>query len=277
MELEGWARYAHHELSLKEVRGLSALPKFWDWVEVAGSQMFIAGGDDRIALRFHAGKDYEPVTRALWRLLCKDAPLVCDIGAHSGLFTLEAFRAGAKQVLSAEPHPINYARLVMNVRRNGYPYGGIFYGAIGEENRAGKLLVKDCYHVHAAGRMDLHNDKGMELPCMAVRLDALLPVEQWPMLKALKIDAENWTDRVLNGMSNIFAAGHRPDLILECTEGGMGEILRPLGYKFWTIWETGKIEECADLVPYNPNNNYNGTDEDCRNRFASVRELPQPC
>lgn len=269
-----WTQYGRHELTLKEVQDLSYLEKTWDWTDVAGNQMFIAGGDDRIALRFHAGKDYESVTRELWRRLCRTATVVADIGAHSGIFTLEAFRAGAKQVLTAEPHPINYSRIVMNVRKNGYSPKGIFYGALGDEDRTGMLLVKDIFRCHAAGRMELHNPNGMEIPVICARMDSVLPENLWSSLGAVKIDAENWTDKVLHGMSGIFAGGHRPDLIVEVTMPGMTEILKTLGYQFWRIWETGRIEEVDDLMPYNPQNNYNGTDEDCRNRFASVKGLP---
>jgi FkbM family methyltransferase len=268
-----WEKYGHSEMTLDEVRGLSHLDKFWDWVDVDGSQMFIAGGDDRIALRFHAGKDYESVTRELWRRLCKDAAVVADIGSHSGIFTLGAFRAGAKQVLSVEPHPFNFSRLVINLRRNGYTPGGAFYGAFGDQDRVGHLLVKNIYGCHAAGRMDMHNENGMELPVIVARMDSVMPPALWPQLRAVKIDAENFTDKVLIGMQGIFLE-HRPDLIIECTTHGMGEMLKPLGYKFWRIWETGRIEEVDDLVPHNPENNYNGTDEDCRNRFASVKGLP---
>lgn len=267
---QDWSAYAGHELTLDEVRNLSNVPKVWGWID----GMFQGGSDDRIALRFQAGYTYEPVTRELWRRLCKGAKLVADIGAHSGVFTLDAYRAGAEQVFAAEPHPINYARLVLNCRYNGFYYGSIFYGAIGDEDKVGSLLVKDAFHVHAAGRMDMHNANGAEFPVLAARLDTVLPRNAWGNLKVIKIDAENWTDKVLWGMAGIFANEHRPDIIIECTMPGLGAMLKPFGYRFWHIWETGKIEECEDLVPYNPGNNYNGTDEDCRNRFCSVNGLP---
>ena len=265
-----WTQYAAHEMSIDEVVQMNRENKnYWGWA----NDMFIAGSDDFIAMRFKTGNNYESVTRALWRKLCEGAELVADIGTHSGVFTLDAFKAGAKQVISAEPHPINYARLVMNVRHGGFPCGGLFYGAIGDENKLGGFLVKGgITHCFAGGRMDMKNPKGEELPVRVQRLDTLIPKELWPGLKALKIDAENWTPHVLRGMGDILKNG--PDLILECIEPGMGEILKPFGYKFWKIWETGKIEETDDLIPYNPNNNYNGTDEDCKNRFASVRGLP---
>ena len=105
-----------------------------------------------------------------------------------------------------------------------------------------------------------------------MRLDSLIPRSLWPELKAVKIDAENWTPEVLRGMGDILDS--HPDLILECIVPGMADILKPYGYRFWKIWESGKIEETDDLEPYNPGQNYNGTHEECRNRFASVRGLP---
>jgi FkbM family methyltransferase len=44
--------------------------------------------------------------------------VVIDIGAHVGAFTILAGLLGAKRVYSFEPHPRNYAQLVLNVQRN---------------------------------------------------------------------------------------------------------------------------------------------------------------
>lgn len=265
-----YSQFAAHEMSLDEVVRMNAENKgYWGWA----NGMFIAGSDDFIAMRFKTGHEYESVTRALWRKLCKDAPLVADIGTHSGVFTLDAFRAGANAVICAEPHPINYSRLVMNLRKNGFPCAGVFYGAIGDSNRLGSLLVKGALtHCNAGNRMDMKNPNGHELPVRVQRLDTLVPQSMWPDLKVVKIDAENWTPQVLIGMGDMLK--HAPDLIVECIESGMAEILKPYGYKFWKIFESGRIEETNDVEPYNPEKNYNGTHEDCRNRFASVRGLP---
>ena len=269
-----WHAHASHELEIAEVKQMQLdhnAAKFWGWHE----GMFIAGNDDLIALRLYTGHTYENVTRALWKKLCAGAELVADIGTHSGIFTLDAYRAGALRVFSAEPHPINYSRLVMNLRYNGFDAGGAFFGAIGSENQIDFLLVKQMYLCHAAGRVGLHNENGTEFPVKVVRMDSILPKRIWAKLKAVKIDAENYTPNVLDGMAGIFSEGNRPDMILECTYNGMTDKLKSLGYRFWRIWETGKIEEVEDLTPYNPNDNYNGTHEDCRNRFASVKELPK--
>jgi len=247
--------------------------KFWGWTK---NGMFIGGNDDMIALRFHNGHGYEEVTRELWRRCCKNAKYVVDVGTHSGIFSLDAFRAGAQKVLSCEPHVVNFSRMALNLRYNGFTAYGAFYGAIGDEDRIGTLLCKAMPFVcYAAGRMDLHSKDAFEFPVNMRRLDSLIKPEYWPEIKVIKIDAENYTPKVINGMAGIFRAGNRPDLIIECTESGMGDQLKALGYKFWRIWETGQIEEVDDLKPHNPNNNYNGTDEDCRNRFASITGLPQ--
>lgn len=56
--------------------------------------------------------------------------------------------------------------------------------------------------------------------------------------------------------------------------GAVCEKLKALGYRFWRISESGQVDEVDDLQPQNFTNNYNGVDDDCRNRFASVRGLP---
>jgi FkbM family methyltransferase len=269
-----WSKYASQEMSFDDVRALSApKEKVWGWTE---NGMYIGGTDDMIAMRFFSGKGYEEVTRELWRRCCKDADLVVDVGTHSGIFSLDAYRAGAKRVISCEPNPYNYSRMSMNLRYNGFSATGAYPGAVGEEDRVGMLLIKAMpYMVYAAGRMDLENENGMQIPVLLRRLDTLIRKSDWGKVRVVKIDAENYTAHVIRGMSKIFAEGFRPDLIIECTEAGMGKSLKELGYRFWRIWETGTIEEVEDLTPHNPDNNYNGTDENCRNRFASVTSLPE--
>ena len=263
---------AYEELGIKQVMALANHPKHWGWVDVGGNQMYLAGNDDMIVMRFLHGHDYEPMTRRLWRAACKGAALAVDVGTHSGIFTLDAYRAGAQLVMSIEPHPINYARLVFNLRRNDFTCDGVFIGAAGNENKVRMLLVKDIVRVHAAGRVGMHNSNGIEVPVRVGRLDNLIPSDKWGGIKVIKIDAENLTPAVIDGMPGIL--GNRPDMIIECTESGMGDKLRALGYKFWRIWEGGRTEEVDDLLPHNPDGNYNGTDENCRNRFASVKGLP---
>ena len=267
-----WKLHAHnHELGIEEVQKLNNENKnFWGWA----NGMMICGTDDFIAMRFLKGFDYEPVTRHLWRELCKSSEIAVDVGTHSGVFTLDAWRAGAKNVLSVEPNPFNYSRLIVNLRKNNFRVDGTFYGAAGEVNGVDNLLIKGTlYKCYAAGRMGLHNQNGIEIPVKVARVDKLIPEKLWPGVGVVKIDAENWTPQVLKGMTGILH--FKPDLIVECTNEGMEEILKDHGYKYWRIWETGNIEEVEDLKPHNPGNNYNGTDENCRNRFCSVKGLPQ--
>lgn len=265
----------YRELELAQVRAMSGSEKFWGWVQAAGlngHQMYVAGSDDMIALRFHHGHDYEPTTRKLWRQICRNAAIAIDVGTHSGIFSLDAYKAGAKMVMSVEPHPINYARLVMNLRKNGYGAQGVFLGAAGKENHVRMLEAREVVLCHAAGYVGEHKEGWYELPVRVARLDDLLPQVKWADVAAVKIDAENLTPDVLLGMPAILE--HRPDLIIECVDDGMGANLRSLGYRFWRIWEHGLIEEVDDLIPHNPDGNYNGTDENCRNRFASAKGLP---
>jgi FkbM family methyltransferase len=259
------AEGSYHEASLREIQNLfKTTPKTWGWV----NGMFLGGNDDLITLRFLRGLDYEPHTRKIWRELSKNAEWVVDVGSHSGLFTIEAFRSGAKKVLSAEPNPINYSRLVLNLRYNGFSVDNAYFGAIGDQNTVQMLAMSNLTFCNAAG--SLYKQGNIKIPVRVVRLDTLLAKDDWPKVKVLKIDAENATPQVLRGMGGILE--HKPDIILECTQDGMEEILKPCGYNYWKIWEDGRLEE-SDLKPFNPDNNYNGTHEDCRNRLCSVKGL----
>ncbi len=263
---------SYEELGMTKVQELARKPKHWGWVEVDGNLMYEGGNDDMIVLRFLNGYTYEPTTRDLWKKCCASAKIALDIGTHSGIFTLDAYRAGAKLVVSIEPHPVNYSRLVLNLRRNNFRADGAWLGAAGKDDNVQMMLVKEIRLVHAAGRVGLHNPNGIEIPVRVNRMDSIIPKAQWQGIGVMKIDAENLTPDAIEGMPGILE--HRPDLIIECTESGMTERLKALGYKFWRIWEGGSIDPVDDLTPYNPGNNYNGTHENCRNRFASVKGLP---
>lgn len=67
---------------------------------------------DRYIMRDMLKRDYTRIP--------KDPKTVIDIGAHIGLFTLAAIRAGAKKIFAFEPEEFNYELLCHNMKINGY-------------------------------------------------------------------------------------------------------------------------------------------------------------
>lgn len=84
-------------VSIKDLRRDS---NYWGWVNHDGYKMFLGGSDCGVALRLNAGFDYEPESLKLWANLCKGSELAVDIGAHTGIYSLAAFRHGAENGIS---------------------------------------------------------------------------------------------------------------------------------------------------------------------------------
>ena len=254
--------------ALKNIRELQLKPKHYGWVQ----GLYLAGNDCGIAMRLLDGQDYEPESRKLWRSLCKDAKIAIDVGAHTGIYSLDGWKAGAKEVLSFEPYHINYARLVMNLRYSGIDATYSMFCALSDINGITAVVVRAPNHYCSAGAHlgydplvgHKTHDSG-EFPVYVRTLDSLIAEEHRSGIKVVKIDTEGHGLRVLKGMSEILL--HQPDLILECIEEGMGEFLKPFGYKFYRIHEKTGLHAVDRLLPDNP------VDMQSPNRFATVRSL----
>ena len=107
------------------IRDLMSMPAYWGWVDCDSGhsrfRMFLGGNDDGVALRFYWNGCYESTTLRAWALLAKKARFVLDIGAHTGAYSLAALAANPDcEVASFEPHFMNFSRLSLNLRSNGF-------------------------------------------------------------------------------------------------------------------------------------------------------------
>lgn len=246
---------------LSNIRRLQEKSPVWDWV----GDMYLAGNDCGVAMRLADAQQYEPQSRKLWQSLCRSAQLVIDIGAHTGRYSLDAWRSGAKEVLSVEPYPLNYARLIMNLRHSDFPTDNCAMCAAHDENKIVEIKSGNDSYYCSAGAKISHSKGWRRFKVEARRLDDLLNTSSHDAVKAIKIDAEGHVARILHGMPVILS--HKPDLILECIEPGLTEILAPLGYTFYTINEKTGLEPVEDLVPDHP------FTFDSPNRYATVKDM----
>jgi FkbM family methyltransferase len=253
----------HREIGLGRLHELQRESKHrFEWAD----GMYCAGSDDGVALRLLSGLEYEPVSRRVWSKLCAGAELVIDVGAHTGRFTLDAYLAGAKAVLAVEPNPVNYGRLCLNVRANRFNPEGLFFGAAGDRNGVAEFSVPSSASLCSSGGRLGRDAKHDCYPVRMVRIDDLLLDELRDRVRAVKVDVEGSVGAVLRGIPKILES--HPPLILEVIEGGLTEILKPLGYRFWRINEgTGAIVESPDCEP---NDTF---DESSRNVLVSVNGI----
>jgi ribosomal protein L11 methylase PrmA len=75
---------------------------------------------DAIVRMMQNGKEWESQTRKMWGELvqqCGPDDMILDVGAYTGVYAIASALMGWK-VMALEPHPMNYARLLMNCALN---------------------------------------------------------------------------------------------------------------------------------------------------------------
>lgn len=193
----------------------------------------------------HTGIFEIAVVEAIFRLVDR-SDTVLDAGANIGYMTAVALAAGARRVISFEPHPTLFARLSRNVSRwDKEPrYAGRMSArneAIDSEkgrptlfipklefagNQGIATLEKNC----AAGALD-------KVEVAATTLDAVID-ESCGSVGLLKIDVEGHEFPALKGASDSLGNGKIRDVIYECFEGAdspVSQLLKSFGYTIFGL------------------------------------------
>jgi FkbM family methyltransferase len=188
----------------------------------------------------------------LFAVLVRDARLVLDIGAYTGVFSLLAARVAADaQVHAFEVVPGVAHAAQENVDANGLTGRITVHGeAVGKEGDTvtiaagtGGSALPDFYSTK------LHFADGV--PVAVRSLDAIVAEINVPPPAAVKIDVEGTEDVVLEHAQS-FLASHRPDILceilLESNTAGVQAALEPHGYRFYRV-ERGALSPQPHLVP----------------------------
>src|SRR5262245_7455523 len=164
-----------------DLAALRSRPPYLGWVSCANGadrfQTLLGGEDDGVALRFFWNGGYERATLAAWGRLARRGGWIVDVGAHTGAYTLAAFAAagGAARVASFEPHFMNFARLNLNLRANGFPTANAYMLAVGARNEVLPFTVRTGPDYLTAGGTIGAAEGGTTTSTRVVALDAFLP------------------------------------------------------------------------------------------------------
>lgn len=188
---------------------------------------------------------------------------VLDIGAHFGYFSLLfAHLAGdGGRVLSFEPTPSTFGMLSANVRgsRNIEAINCAAADTPGETLITDFGLKYSAWNTLAAqSRMDV-GAAGRQLPVQAVRPDAVCG-ERGLAPAFIKIDAENFEDRVVAGLSEVIAR-HRPRVLMETGSGPSLAATKALVASGYTL----KVSDGPGSLY-----GWSGTAEEANSRFKDV-------
>lgn len=153
--------------------------------------------------------------------------VVYDIGAYQGEYTLFLARAVGPDgcVVTFEPNPDNYHRVLENVALNGFRNVRVLNIALGDRTGVASLTFRPSER--AAGSIEQHLADEMatskEAKTLEVRietLDSLIQRERLPIPDFVKIDVEGLEFDVLTGMAETISS-HSPALFIEIHGAGM--------------------------------------------------------
>jgi FkbM family methyltransferase len=153
------------------------------------------------------------------RKLPLEGKVVYDVGAFEGILTL-FFAGRARQVVSYEPNPRNYARCLENIRLNQLTNVQLLNRGVADA--AGTLeLIYDPRLPAAgsgngfiAGQIQSSVREARKLSIPVISLDEDIAANHWPMPDFIKIDIEGMELAALRGLRRTISA-HRPELYVE--------------------------------------------------------------
>jgi FkbM family methyltransferase len=188
----------------------------------------------------------------LFAALARDARLVLDVGAYTGVFSLLAARAAPQaQVHAFEVVPEVAQAARENVAANGLAGRITVHNAgVGKDGDTvtiapggGGSALPDYYS------MKLRFADGV--PVGVRSLDAIVADIALPPPAVVKIDVEGTEDVVLEH-AQAFLASHAPDILCEiladANTSAVHSALSPLGYRLYRV-ERGTLSAQPDLVP----------------------------
>jgi len=200
------------------------------------------------------GGGWEATSILLWAEMAKNAQVVLDIGANSGVFALTAKAMNpAATVIAFEPAPRICERLQRNVALNEFD---IEIVALGVSDTTGtlKFFNTTASHSYSAsfspemlvGRADL-----TETDIPVTRLDDFLDDRQVGALELIKIDVEMHESEVLAGAARCLARD-RPDILIEILTHALAEKvdsqIEDLGYLKFQVLEAEGLKRLERLT-----------------------------
>lgn len=234
--------------------------------------MLLVDSDDGVALRWLWNHAYEPMSLALWSLMAREAEVILDIGAHTGVYSIAARLANDRaKVVSFEPYWLNLSRLAANLQANGLGLENIFPGAASDKEGVATLTIQSPFGYHSTGGKIGASSGPGGLQVQTVQIDTLYR-QQKLAASLVKIDVEGHEPNVLKSMPDVLN-DCSPDILIEAVDLNAAKectaILKGHGYRFFCLDDAAmSIEPVDAIVPIFENGSPNMTR---LNRLASKK------
>lgn len=163
---------------------------------------------------------YEPETLSAILAVLPPGGTFVDLGAHVGLFTLEAARkVGANGMVYAfEPTPHIRELLTENVRQNGYSER-VAIEPLAISDQAGVVSFSVVPGASQANSITQPGDTVGTILVSTTTLDAYFESKGWPRVDVIKMDIEGQELSAMRTMRNLAARNPHLSLIFEYHKG----------------------------------------------------------
>lgn len=198
---------------------------------------------------------FEKTSVRLWRKLCIDTPVVLDIGANTGLYSLvtKALNPSAK-VFAFEPVPKVLEYLNYNVEINNYDITVIPKAASNFNGTATVYLRKDegfTTSVTVNKSLLAETTPKDELIIECIKLADFISKNNIERIDLIKLDVETHEPEVLEGMG-VYLDKFKPDFLIEIWDEAcaikLNTLFKDKGYLYFDIDDKNDIVTQKDEI-----------------------------
>ncbi|HSY60471.1 MAG TPA: FkbM family methyltransferase [Cytophaga sp.] len=198
-------------------------------------------------------KGWEKESIKLWIKLCKEADVIVDIGANTGIYSLVAKTIKpAATVYAFEPVNRVYKKLIENIQLNNFDIHAYEQAA---SNTCGTATIYDTdsehtYSVTVNKNMFSNETNVIESTIETITLDSFIKKNKIEKIDLIKIDVETHEAEVLEGFSD-FLSAHKPSMLIEILTDEIGKkietLVKDMNYLYFNIDEAGNIRQVPNL------------------------------
>lgn len=180
--------------------------------------VMFSNNDDLVVNSIMWTGSYEPMSLAIWARLTKNAALILDIGAYTGIYSYIAGRNNKQSsIICFEPLDLNFSRISENIVLNSFNNISAQPLAVSDKDgdidlniySAGNFLTSGSSISNEADKLPVVRKK-----VQSITIDTFLKINSIQKIDLVKIDVEGSVKEVLEGMRQTLEKC-RPDFILE--------------------------------------------------------------
>lgn len=186
---------------------------------------------------------------------------IYDIGGFEGIFTIFFARAVGSdgKVITFEPNPMNYKKIIENVKLNKFDNVRVLQIGLGEKKEKTTLAFEDSELAIGSIQKDIKNQilrkrGGKSIDVEVDSLDNQIKTTGLPQPDFIKIDVEGLEMEVLVGMSEIIKK-YKPKLFIEIhgidIQGKIENVQRVVEFLVANTYSIYHVESKMIVVPSN--------------------------